>query len=123
MVRHSLWAALVASLFFCGPASTADLPMTAPAVTPHCAVAGDTRLLYVEDHAQLTHEVVRLMDEAVAVSESPRWVGSSRPVFLWASETKVACGKAYGYLQSHYRDAEYLSKCDCFHARMIDYMH
>ena len=31
-------------------------------------------------------EVVRLMDESVAVASSSEWINSSRPVFVWASE-------------------------------------
>ena len=61
--------------------------------------------------------------EAVAVADSPQWINSGRPAFVWASEAKVACGKAYGYLQSEYRDEDYLNKCECFHARMVRYMY
>ncbi|MCV0395625.1 MAG: hypothetical protein K5872_17325 [Rhizobiaceae bacterium] len=102
-------------------ASAADL-VVGIATVPYCALAQNARLLYVEDNVRLTSEVVRLMDEAVAVADSPRWIHSSRPAFVWASEAKVACGKAYGYLRSSYRDDEYLNKCECFHARMVQYM-
>ncbi|MGE0503585.1 MAG: hypothetical protein AB7I79_23440 [Rhizobiaceae bacterium] len=75
------------------------------------------------DDATLRTEVVRLMDEAVAAAASERWIVSKRPVFVWANEAKAACGKAYGYLQSSVRDADYLAKCACFHSRMTHYMH
>ena len=102
-----------------GTAVSADLDY---AVTQSYCVAGDASQLDVYDDTRLRTEVVRLMDEAVAVADSDRWIGSSRPAFVWANETKAACGKAYGYLQSNVRDADYLSKCACFHDRMVQYM-
>ena len=88
----------------------------------YCRVAGGTSLLLTENTGELTGEVVRLMDEAVVVANSSEWINSSRPAFVWASEAKVACGKAYGYLKTNYRDEDYLSKCECFHSRMLQYM-
>lgn len=67
-------------------------------------------------------DVARLIDEAVAASQDPRWVNSGRPVFVWATEAKAACGKASGYLQSGVHDEQTLGKCGCFHARMVSYM-
>ncbi len=87
-----------------------------------CTAAGNSTLMSIETDAALTTEVIRLMDESVAVADSERWINSSRPAFVWASEAKVACGKAYGYLKASYRDQEYLGKCECFHARMVQYM-
>lgn len=63
------------------------------------------------------------MNEAVGVADSDQWIHSTRPAFVWASEAKVACGKAYGYLRSNYRDEDYLNKCECFHQRMRQYMY
>lgn len=108
-----------AFLLMCGMTTShsADLGYYA-----QCTAAGSTKLMAIETNAALTTEVVRLMEEAVAVADSPTWINSSRPAFVWASEAKVACGKAYGYLQSQYRDDEYLGKCECFHTRMVRYM-
>ena len=106
------------SIVFAGQALAADLG----AALEYCAVAGTSNLLLTEDAVELRSEVVRLMDEAVAVADSDQWISSSRPAFIWASEAKVACGKAYGYLKSSYRDEDYLNKCECFHSRMIEYM-
>jgi hypothetical protein len=44
-------------------------------------------------------------------------------VFLWANEAKAACGIAYGYLKTSYRDDESIGKCGCFYDRMRQYMH
>jgi hypothetical protein len=81
-----------------------------------------TSLIKRRWNTALKEEVVRLMEEAVAVANSDEWIYSSRPAFVWASEAKVACGKAYGYLKTSYRDEDYINKCECFHSRMVEYM-
>jgi hypothetical protein len=93
----------------------------APAVE-YCRVAGTSNLALEENVATLKAEVERLMDESVSVAKSSEWVNSSRPAFVWASEAKVACGMAYGYLKTNYRDEDTLNKCECFHQRMVEYM-
>ena len=88
-----------------------------------CRLVKPSQLLQIDDNGQLTDEVVRLMSEAVNVADSDEWISSRSPAFTWASEAKVACGKAYGYLQNDYRDEDYLNKCECFHQRMQSYMY
>jgi hypothetical protein len=117
---RNVFLAAASLLFFSGVAGSADMPQGY--VPGYCYMAGSSNLLLTEDRATLTSEVVRLMDEAVAVANSSEWIYSSRPAFVWASEAKVACGKAYGYLKSNYRDEDYLNKCECFHSRMVEYM-
>ena len=118
-VKQALMAGLCAA-GFAGPSVAADLAGVPP--VDYCAVSGTSNLLLTEDSVELKSEVVRLMDEAIAVANSSEWVYSGRPAFVWASEAKVACGKAYGYLQTSYRDEDYLNKCECFHSRMVEYM-
>ncbi|RVD15441.1 MULTISPECIES: hypothetical protein [unclassified Mesorhizobium] len=89
----------------------------------YCRVVGTSNLVLNDNIVDLKQEVVKLMDESVAVANSSEWINSSRPVFVWASEAKVACGKAYGYLKTNYKDEDYLNKCECFHDRMVEYMH
>ena len=88
----------------------------------YCAVAGTSNLVLTENMTELKSEVVRLMDESIAVAASDEWIYSSRPAFVWASEAKVACGKAYGYLRTNYKDEDTINKCECFHSRMVEYM-
>jgi hypothetical protein len=107
------------SVGFIVQAIAADL--TVPDVD-YCAVAGTSNLVLTENLVELKSEVVRLMDESVAVADSSEWISSSRPVFVWASEAKVACGKAYGYLRTNYKDEDTINKCECFHSRMVEYM-
>jgi len=99
------------------PAHAADLSVYA-----QCTLAADSTLVGQQSNAVLIDEVVRLMNEAVGVADDPRWINSRQPAFTWASETKVACGKAYGYLKASYRDEDWLNKCECFHSRMLQYM-
>lgn len=121
MMKHSL-----ALLVFVGSLLVAPVTIAADLVDvpagPNCQYADGQQLLAIDDDARLSEEVVRLMDHAVAVSEDSRWINSSRPAFLWANEAKAACGIAYGYLKTRYRDDEFLGKCECFHARMVHYM-
>src|SRR5262245_37417248 len=123
-MRNSIKTIIAAALLLGAGAAAyaADMLETQAPVAGQC-IAGQPVILRQESDGALRVEVERLMDEAVSVAESPEWVSSPRPVFLWASEAKVACGKAYGYLRSGYQDSEYLYKCECFHSRMTSYMH
>lgn len=102
-------------------AAAADLGY-APAGDQCAAAAATSDLVLTANMSELKSEVVRLMDEAIAVADSSEWINSARPAFVWASEAKVACGKAYGYLKTSYRDEDTLNKCECYYSRMIGYM-
>jgi hypothetical protein len=102
-------------------ASAADL--TGEYAVAYCAGSANSSLVDTGSDVELTENVVRLMDEAVAVSNDHRWIYSARPAYVWANETKVACGKAYGYLKYGVRDEQTLNNCGCFHDRMVSFMH
>jgi hypothetical protein len=104
-------------------ASAADLTSEGGYAVAYCAGSASSSLVDTASDAELTENVVRLMDEAVAVSNDQQWIYSSRPVFVWANEAKVACGKAYGYLKFSVRDEQTLNNCGCFHDRMVSFMH
>lgn len=89
----------------------------------YCRTVGTSNLVLTDNIVDLKAQVVKLMDESVAAANSSEWINSSRPVFVWASEAKVACGMAYGYLKTNYKDEDTLNKCECFHDRMVEYMH
>ena len=86
-------------------------------------LAPSSKLAAISDDITLSNLVVDMMNEAIQVSSDPDWVNNDRPAFVWASEAKIACGKAYGYLQSSYRDEQYLDKCECFYERMQAYQY
>lgn len=87
-----------------------------------CSVVTHSDLLSIADNSELTTEVVKYMTEAVNVADSSEWTNSRSSAFTWASEAKVACGIAYGYLQYDHRDDDNINKCECFHSRMVDFM-
>lgn len=105
---------------FTGQVVAADL-IDMPTAS-YCRVASTSDLALNENLGEVRTEVVRLMDESVAAANSSQWIDSRRPVFVWASEAKVACGIAYGYLRTNYRDQDSINKCECFHSRMVEYM-
>ena len=72
---------------------------------------------------QIREEVTKRYDAALAATRSRDIVAANDVRFTWASEAKVACGMAYGYLKTNYRDEDTLNKCECFHDRMVEYMH
>lgn len=113
----------IAALLSLAVTGTQAADLTGVPAGDYCRIVGTSNLILEENMSTLKTEVVRLMDEAVAAAKSEEWVRSSRPVFVWASEAKVACGMAYGYLKTNYRDEDTLNKCECFHDRMLEYMH
>jgi len=88
-----------------------------------CIPLQPAALLQVESDTQLTKTVVDIMNEAVSVSQDPKFINDRAAAWVWASEAKIACGKAYGYLQSSHRDEQYLNKCECFFRRMQHYVY
>ncbi|MER9007989.1 hypothetical protein NKI15_30715 [Mesorhizobium sp. M0862] len=118
MLRVTVGAGL---LSLCATALQAADIIEGP-VADYCRTVGTSNLVLNDNIVDLKSEVVKLMDESVAVANSSEWINSSRPAFIWASEAKVACGMAYGYLKTNYKDEDTLNKCECFHDRMVEYM-
>lgn len=114
----SVISGIAIALCLSGSAQAADL-FGAP---NSCAVVTQSNLLSIADNGELTTEVVKYMTEAVNVAGSSEYTNSRSSAFTWASEAKVACGIAYGYLQYDHRDDDHINKCECFHSRMVDYM-
>jgi len=122
MKRCAKMLASAALLLLAGSTSFAADIIEGP-VGDYCRVVGTSNLVLNDNIVDLKEQVVKLMDESVAVANSSEWINSSRPAFVWASEAKVACGMAYGYLKTNYKDEDTLNKCECFHDRMVEYMH
>ncbi|MER9947135.1 hypothetical protein [Mesorhizobium sp. M0047] len=123
-MKHSarLLVSAATLLLAVGSTSFAADIIEGPAVD-YCRTVGTSNLVLTDNIVDLRTQVVKLMDESVAAANSSEWINSSRPVFVWASEAKVACGMAYGYLKTNYKDEDTLNKCECFHDRMVEYMH
>ena len=121
MKRCARLLASAAALLLAGSTGFAADIIEGP-VADYCRTVGTSNLVLNDNIVDLKSEVVKLMDESVAVANSSEWINTSRPAFVWASEAKVACGMAYGYLKTNYKDEDTLNKCECFHDRMVEYM-
>lgn len=67
---------------------------------------------------ELRGEVQSRYDAALAMTIDPSVVAADSNVYAWASETKVQCGIAMGFLKSNTRDAESLRRCDFAYGMM-----
>jgi OOP family OmpA-OmpF porin len=61
---------------------------------------------------QLRGEVQSRYDAALTRTNDQSVVAANNNIFAWASEAKVQCGIALGFLRSGTRDAESLRRCD-----------
>jgi hypothetical protein len=112
---------LGAGLLLASGAGAADLPgrgdlLASPSTS--CLVSGRSPLLDLPP-AEVARAVEFRYGRAVATSNEGSVIASARPVFPWAMEARMACGTAIGYLAGGVVDDVSVSKCDCFHDRMI----
>lgn len=70
------------------------------------------------DGSELRAAIDSRYDAAVQATQSAEIKRAEDSRFVWASEAKVQCGIAKGYLKSGTRDPESISKCDGFSQRM-----
>lgn len=69
--------------------------------------------------SQLRTEVKTRYDAALAVSTSPAVIARNSAVHNWASDAKVQCGIALGFLKSSTKDEDSLRRCE-FAAMMMN---
>jgi hypothetical protein len=93
------------------------------------AYAGDTcfqmrrsPILDLASADQMEVEVEKRYSHALEVSLADTTIANRSPRFAWSNEAKVACGKAIGYFRGREINEEMISKCDCFHGRMLSFM-
>lgn len=67
---------------------------------------------------ELRGEVQTRYDAALAMTTDSAVVAADSNVYAWASEAKVQCGIALGFLKSNTRDAESLRRCDFAYGMM-----
>ena len=134
MFRYAIAVAL-STVVFGGTwsARAADYATPAPVQSSsHCPWSGASTILSLTNEAAIEEAVHLRFNESVAVSESPQWIYNRAPVFTWATEAKVACGKAIGYmtegrlqhmkLHRAFVHEDYTRKCDCFYQIMKSHM-
>src|SRR6185312_14201656 len=79
----------------------------------HAAAQGvtDSPLLKLSK-ADMRKEVDKRYNEALAKTLAPDVVKADNNAFTWASEAKVACGIAIGFLKDSQVDADSVNRCD-----------
>lgn len=101
-MKRSLIKALVA-----GAAVSVAFPASAQMV--------DLTSMEVRD---LRPEVERRYDEALAATTNPTVLASLGSTYMYASEAKVWCGIATGFLKNAIRDNQSLTRCEKYHRLM-----
>lgn len=82
---------------------------------PGCALA---QTLADRPVGELKTEVKSRYDAALALTTDQTVVAANSANYAWASEAKVQCGIALGFLKSNTRDAESLRRCDFAYGMM-----
>ncbi len=67
---------------------------------------------------ELKREITSRYDEALAKTRNAAVIGADTEAFMWASQAKVQCGIARGYLKSGTKDRVSIGKCADAYARM-----
>lgn len=67
---------------------------------------------------ELRTEVKSRYDAALALTGDRSVVAADSNIYAWASEAKVQCGIALGFLKSNTKDAESLRRCDFAYGMM-----
>ncbi|MBJ7438892.1 MAG: OmpA family protein [Sphingopyxis sp.] len=69
---------------------------------------------------ELRGEVQSRYDAALAMTVDPAVVAANSNAYTWASEAKVQCGIALGFLKSNTKDSESLRRCDFAYGMMTN---
>jgi OOP family OmpA-OmpF porin len=85
---------------------------------PGLALAQDSALMSL-GKAELHGEIESRYQTALAATLSENVLKSTDSQYYWASETKVQCGIALGFLKSGTKDADSIGKCESFALRMV----
>lgn len=70
------------------------------------------------DIGTLRGEIQTRYDAALAATRSDGIISANDPRYIWASEAKVQCAIALGFLKSRTRDETSISKCDYAYQRI-----
>lgn len=74
--------------------------------------------LSTSDNDALRSAIEMRYDAALAATNNDSVIAANDPRYIWASEAKVQCAIALGYLKSDTRDETSISKCDYAYGRM-----
>ena len=97
-----------------------SIALTMFLVTPAGLAAQETTAdLMSADRSTLNAAIQSRYDAALVKTNDPSVVGADTVVYKWASEAKVQCGIALGFLKSKTRDETSISKCNDAYNRML----
>ena len=115
-MKKFLLATTVAFCVGVGPAIAAD-------GTGYCVDTFRSPLLELPTD-QISVEVSRMYEESLEVSKRDTTIYNQSQLFTWANESKVACAKAIGFMDTPFPEynEEQISQCDCFYNRMQFYI-
>ena len=69
---------------------------------------------------QLRQELDQRYSAALQATQSPEFIRAADSRYTWASEAKVECGIAIGFLKSGTRDRESIARCEDSYNRMLE---
>ena len=115
-VKKLAFAAVLSFTAILGPAIAAD----STGVCINTARSTIADLTPVE----INEEMTRRYEDALDISEQRSTIFSNSPLFTWATESKVACAKAIGFLKDPDSEIneEQISQCECYYNRMQYYV-
>ncbi len=87
------------------------------AAVPGAALAQESALMSL-GKAELRGEIESRYETAIAATLSETVLKSTDSQYYWASEAKVQCGIALGFLKSGTKDEDSIGKCERFVANM-----
>ena len=70
---------------------------------------------------EMVEQVNVRFGRSIEIANAPPTISSTSPRFVWATETKAACGIAIGFFGGGEVNQEWVNKCDCFYGRMMAY--
>ena len=70
---------------------------------------------------EMVEQVNVRFGRSIEIANAPPTISSTSPRFVWATETKAACGIAIGFFGGGEVNEEWVNKCDCFYGRMMAY--
>lgn len=117
MSKHIWVGVIMAFALASAQANAADL---GGGYGPQCVSYKSSQLIDATPEEIKNAVNAHFMDAKLAMSE-PRIVATRTPVFTWANEARLACGKAAGYLQGGYLDEDSIQSCDCFYQRFVSF--
>lgn len=99
------------------------MALAASALSPSLAMAqqsgsADLEQLMALRSGQLKREITSRYDEALGKTRDATIIGADSERYMWASQAKVQCGIALGYLKSGTKDRVSIGKCADAYARM-----